>query len=297
MMFGAFLSLMVPFLTSLALAEGLRAEETARLRQLLLEVLAVMAGLALVLTQCRSAWAGGLAGMLVLVVAWRRSDARGRRAAPGGMRGAYLLLTVCVSGALIFRFGAASDALRQRVGTLQRAAHGGDASFNWRVEKWRQALVLIAAHPFAGCGLGSYPFHQSPAAGAGSRPAVVAMVGVSLDEQAHNEYVQMAVEQGIVGLFLYLLVLASFFAKAIRGLRRLPNGQRKLVLLGCMAGVVAQMVDAIGNPAWRYPQCSLFFWLLLGLGAACIRMAYTIPAAPHPAGAWPRDHASLAPSS
>jgi O-antigen ligase len=235
-----------------------------------------------------------VAGLLVLVVAWRRSDARarGRRAATGGMRGAYLLVTICVSGAFIFRFGAASDTLRQRVGTLHGAAHGADASLNWRVEKWRQALALIAAHPFAGCGLGGYPFHQSPAAGAGSSPAVVAMAGVSLDEQAHNEYVQTAAEQGIVGLFLYLLVLASFFAKAIHGLRRLPNGQRKLVLLGCMAGVAAQMVDAIGNPAWRYPQCSLFFWLLLGLGAACIRMAYTIPAAPDPAGAWPRDRGS-----
>jgi len=295
MMFGAFLAMMTPFLTALAMAEGARADDAARMRRLFLEALAVLAGLSLVLTQCRSAWAGGSVGLLF--VAWvsrlcaDRSAGGARRAAmaTGGTRGVYLLLTVLFSGVLIFRLGAASDVLRARVSTVRSAARGGDPSFNWRIDKWRRALPLIAARPFAGWGLGSYPFHQASANGPGSSPAVVAMAGVSLDEQAHNEYVQMAVELGLVGLVLYLLLLASFFAKAVQALGQLPDGRRKLVLLGCMAGVVAQMVDAIGNPAWRYPQCSLFFWLLLGLGTACVRMACAMPAVLPYAGVRPRN--------
>jgi O-antigen ligase len=302
MMFGAFLAMMTPLLTALAMAEGAgsgpsaRADDATRMRRLFLEALAVLAGLSLLLTQCRSAWAGGSVGLLFVALVSRlcaaRSAGGARRArmATGGTRGVYLLLTVLFSGVLIFRLGAASDVLRERVSTVRSAARGGDPSFNWRLDKWRRALPLIAARPFAGWGLGSYPFHQASANGPGSSPAVVAMAGVSLDEQAHNEYVQMAVELGLVGLMLYLLLLASFFAKAVQALGQLPDGRRKLVLLGCMAGVVAQMVDAIGNPAWRYPQCSLFFWLLLGLGTACVRMACAMPAVRPYAGVRPRRH-------
>ena len=34
------------------------------------------------------------------------------------------------------------------------------------------------------------------------------------------------------------------------------------------------MVDALANGSWRYTECMIFFWLLLGLGVAVIRMAY-----------------------
>jgi O-antigen ligase len=285
MMFGGFLALMTPFLTALALAQGVHADDAGRLRQLLLQSLAILASLGLILTQCRSAWAGGLAGLVLLITLVSRSRARcgslpgGRAAATAGMSGAYILLALVLSGVIIFGFGPGSDVIRHRVRMVGDAARGDDSSFNWRLAKWREALVLIAARPLAGWGLGSYPFHPAPNAAPGAHPQVVAQAGVSLDEEAHSEYLQLTAEQGLVGLGLYLLVLASFYAKAGRALRRLPLGSRKLVLMGCMAGVAAQMVDAIGNPAWRFPQCSMFFWLLLGMGAACVRMAYAVPVA------------------
>jgi putative inorganic carbon (hco3(-)) transporter len=273
MLFGGFLALLTPFVTALAVAAGLRTDDSARGRQLFLRVVAALAGLGLVLTQCRSAWTGGLIGLLLFTALVARSR-RPSRIAGDGTGSAYVLVAVVLSGAILFGFGPASDLLRHRVGTIGDAAHGGDESFNWRVTKWREALPLIAARPLTGWGLGSYPFHPAPSAGPGAAPAVVASAGVSLDEQAHNEYIQMTAELGLVGLTLYLLIFLSFFAKAWHAIRRLPHGQRQLVLMGCMAGVAAQMVDAVGNPAWRFPQCSLFLWLLLGMGVACIRMAY-----------------------
>jgi O-antigen ligase len=301
MMFGGFLALMTPFLTALALGapreawSGVRTDDTARARQIFLQSLAVLTGLGLVLTQCRSAWAGGLAGLILLIALVSRSRRLSRlghretslihssrsalRHLMSGTGGACVLLAIVLSGAILFGVGPGSDALRRRVDTVGDAARGADTSFNWRLTKWREALSLIAARPLAGWGLGSYPFHPAPSAAPGARAQVVAQAGVSLDEQAHNEYLQMAVELGVVGLALYLLILVSFFAKAGHALRRLPHGQRQLVLIGCMAAVAAQMVDAVGNPAWRFPQCSLFFWLMLGMGTSCIRMAYTMPAA------------------
>ena len=69
-------------------------------------------------------------------------------------------------------------------------------------------------------------------------------------------------------------MLLAFFAKSLHALERLPMGTRKLLLIGCISAIAAQCVDAFSNPAWRYPVCSLYFWLVLGLGIALVRMAY-----------------------
>src|SRR5262249_34882576 len=150
------------------------------------------------------------------------------------------LLALVLSGIIIFGYGPGSDLIRHRVRTVGDAARGEDSSFNWRLAKWRDALALIGTRPLAGWGLGSYPFHPAPTDGPGAHPQVVAQAGVSLDEEARSEYLQLTAEQGLVGLGVYLLVIASFFAKAGHALRRLPVGNRKLVLIGCMAGVAAQ---------------------------------------------------------
>src|SRR5260370_31082130 len=76
------------------------------------------------------------------------------------------------------------------------------------------------------------------------------------------------------------MTVGWFFSKGARGLRRLPEGLRRAVLLGCMGGIGAQMIDAMANGSWRYPECSIFFWLVLGLGTAVIRMAYQSPPFP-----------------
>jgi putative inorganic carbon (HCO3(-)) transporter len=95
-----------------------------------------------------------------------------------------------------------------------------------------------------------------------------------MSEQAHNEYLHIAAELGVPGLLLYALLLWAFFAKALHALGRLPPGTRKMLLIGCVAAVAAQAVDAVSNPAWRYSVCALYFWLVLGMGTALIRMAY-----------------------
>src|SRR5439155_26686376 len=92
-----------------------------------------------------------------------------------------------------------------------------------------------------------------------------------LAEEAHNEYLQIAAEIGLVGLGLYLWILGAFFLYGIRGLRRRDEGFRKLVLMGCLAGVAGQAVDALSNPAWRFADVSFLLWLMMGLGVAVAR--------------------------
>jgi hypothetical protein len=94
---------------------------------------------------------------------------------------------------------------------------------------------------------------------------------------AHNEYLQLTAEMGLVGLLAYLGLLGAFFVTALRALGARRSGIARVVLMGAVAGVAAQMVDAVSNPAWRYADVSLFLWAMLGMGVAASRRAGSEP--------------------
>jgi O-antigen ligase len=186
---------------------------------------------------------------------------------------------VALGGALVMLqvMSDVSTRVTARAGTLAQAAHGADPSLRERVAQWQGTLRAIGRHPLLGLGLGNYVIRQQSFTGIGRTPADVARRGASMEEQAHNEYLQMTAELGLPGLLLYLLMLLAFFAKSVHALRELPSGTRKVLLIGCIAAVAAQSIDALTNPAWRYSVCALYFWLVLGTGTALVRMAYRQP--------------------
>jgi hypothetical protein len=48
-------------------------------------------------------------------------------------------------------------------------------------------------------------------------------------------------------------------------------GIRRSLLIGSIAATVAFMVDAASSPAWQFGQVSMFLWLAMGIGVACMR--------------------------
>ena len=93
----------------------------------------------------------------------------------------------------------------------------------------------------------------------------------SLGEQAHNFYLQTAAELGLPGLLLMIAALVAFLVTGFARVGSLEAGIRRSLLMGSMAGVVAFAADAFASPSWQCGQISMFLWLTLGVGAACMR--------------------------
>lgn len=148
-----------------------------------------------------------------------------------------------------------------------------DKTLNWRKGMWNKAFRMIARKPVMGWGVGTFPVNQAlfyhPDVLPHRSQKVIVEGGPSLSENAHNTYLQLTAEMGFVGLGLFLTMFLTWFATAFRGLRELQPGLRSAVLIGCISSIIVMMVSAIGNPAWEFPECSLFYWTALGLGMAC----------------------------
>jgi putative inorganic carbon (HCO3(-)) transporter len=162
-----------------------------------------------------------------------------------------------------------SGSLSQRANTLSSLER--DQSFQWRLGMWSKALRMTRDRPLMGWGIGSFPLQQAlyyhPEAASRSQRSIL-RTGPTLQENAHNSYLQLAAEIGIPGLLLYLALLCTFFVTGLRALPHLDPGPRQGILMGALAGIAGQMVCAVGNPSWEFPECSAFFWLVLAIGMA-----------------------------
>src|SRR5262249_13152288 len=263
---SAVLTVLFPLMVSL----GLGGQEQRY--RMAASVGAILAAAALVLCLERSSWIATGVGLLTLL------SLTGRCAAATQLRRfRRMALIVGTLGLLAVAGFLVGSGVRGRVveraGSIASAVQGKSSTFNWRVQKWRGAAAMAIERPLWGWGPGQYVLREYRYTHLGSPPEEVRRFGASFDDLAFNEYLQTAAELGFPGLALYLLVLGSFFAKGARAAQVLPEGLRRAILLGCLAAVAGQMVDAFANGSWRFAECSIFFWLALGLGTAVIRMA------------------------
>jgi hypothetical protein len=171
------------------------------------------------------------AGGLVLGVGLAaRVDARGVRPTVA------LALAVLVSAAAIAAMGGA--------GRLTLASPD-------RVGEARAALGLAAEKPVAGVGPGWRSFAWTDADG--SRRVA---------EYAHNEYLQVLAELGVVGLALLVGLLAAVTGIARHGRRAAPSTE---IWAGVAGGLVAVAVHAASDFSWHVPAVPLTGALLVGI--------------------------------
>ncbi len=260
-LFGSFLMILLPLIGVVAVTEKNYN------RQLVAQVATVLVGTALLLSQARSAWLGAAAGLatLGLLSLWvtRRKNAvvsRPEAVLP-------VMLVVVAVGFFLLVWPQTSHIL-SRATSLEHA----DSINTWQSRRhtWQGAMQMVRARPLTGWGVGQYAVQQKRFTGDGMSLASIGGAS-SLGEQAHNWYLQTTAEMGIFGLLLMVGALLAFLVGGIRRAKQMDAGIRRSLLLGSMAGIVAFAVDAAGSPSWQCGQISMFLWLNLGLGTACMR--------------------------
>jgi O-antigen ligase len=128
-----------------------------------------------------------------------------------------------------------------------------------RVALWHETLPLLRAHPWAGIGLGGFPY-------AFTRLQHMKLTFVF--DYAHNDYLQMAIELGIpCAAALFALLYWLVFRTLLAGVRSRSEFTRA-VALGSLAGAAALLLHSAADFNLYIPANALVFASVLGLGYA-----------------------------
>jgi tetratricopeptide (TPR) repeat protein len=142
------------------------------------------------------------------------------------------------------------------------------ASFLERREMYRGAAAMIREHPVLGFGPGMFSVYFPD-----YRPEQLTLYlspSIHFVENVHNEYLQLASELGLVGLALFVWIVAAALFEGLRlclqkgsALNRL--GWLRAALAAAVFGTLAQGMISVNL---RQPSTAGLFWLWLGWLAA-----------------------------
>ena len=266
--FAGYLGLIAPLAVSLAiwawtatLAQGREQRQLVidvapkRWQQFALPLAAAVICLGVLVSWSRGAWLALAAALLVVLLA------HARRAAP------ILILAAVAAVAVVVIFGLTSllpasisariGDLRQYIGLVDIArTEVTDASFSVieRLAHWQAAIHMWTDHPWLGVGPGNYATVYELY----RLPRWQDALG-----HAHNVYLNVAAESGVLGLLGYLLLWAASLWQALRG----AASNRRFVAAvaaGVLGGLVHATVHNIFDNLW-VQHIYLMLALMLGL--------------------------------
>ncbi|MCX6766965.1 MAG: O-antigen ligase family protein [Candidatus Moranbacteria bacterium] len=179
----------------------------------------------------RGAYLGLLAGGLFFALIFLKRS---------GVLGKTLVAIVAIF-VLVFIFN--SNIITQRLVTSFNLKEGSNAE---RYKNWTQAAGMIQDYPLGGVGLGNYAKTVDPTAA--DRSSIY----------AHNLFLDIAAETGILNAIIFLLLI---FVSVWRNIRN-----NNMLSLGVAAGLIAFLVHSIFDTALYSPQVLTLLLIIIALG-------------------------------
>ncbi len=202
----------------------------------------LLVGIALVMSRSRAAIIAPLLSLLLVSFIWAFQGYRLKRVVTTAIG------VLTTSAVLITLFGQP---------LVQRFSSGG-LSFGERVEQWKITWLAISEAPIMGYGAGSYGVvFQAVRDHVELRQVIY--------NQAHNEYLHILVEQGVVGLSLFLIFL---FSTAYCAVQTLTDNRSNLVRVSTLAAVfaaISALVQALVDFNLQVMNVRWFFFVAVAI--------------------------------
>ena len=214
--------------------------------------------LCLIFTGSRAAWGATCLTLLFLSLIAARTGVfeisfreRGTRAGLVSM----VLLLIVLFGALMV---AGSFTLSSLSAAYQGSRGYIDSILMGRISVWTAGWDVFTENPVFGVGPGSFPRFLDKYQGV--VPALYA------HENAHNYYLQLLAETGVIGTVLFLTVVGISIWKAIQFLRNQKIvSDPTLAMYGLLSAILVVLLTSITGHPLLLVKLQYFFWGTLGM--------------------------------
>lgn len=138
-----------------------------------------------------------------------------------------------------------------------------------RLDIFKDTLSMIAARPIFGWGLGAFPIVF---------PQFRTFYGKLYVNAAHNDYLQLAAEVGLVGLVLGLALAASFLMSGFRAFKKHDRDMTGTASLAAVVGITGLLVHSLTDFNFHIPANAAMF-AVFGALALAVKSCGAPPAA------------------
>lgn len=133
-----------------------------------------------------------------------------------------------------------------------------------RKELWKESLRMISLRPWFGFGINTYSKNE---------PNFKSAEGIKINpdhQYAHNGYLQMASEIGLVGLFSFLMILVYYFLLSIVWLSKKKESVSAIMGWSILFGLLSFLLHSATDTNLQSFRLVNMMWLYVGIGMAVI---------------------------
>lgn len=160
-----------------------------------------------------------------------------------------------------------NDNIEQHLGTVTDLK--SNASNLERINRWVCAYRMFSEKPLLGWGPGTYQFQYSKFQTDEFTTEISSNNGDR--GNAHSEYLTYLSEEGIVGLFLFVLLIIYSIGSALNTLYKIEKHKNRIVLYGFLLGLITFYLHGFFNAFSDYEKMSvLVYGALAGIVASDI---------------------------
>lgn len=131
-------------------------------------------------------------------------------------------------------------------------------SLAWRIELWSASIPYFLSHPVFGNGFGTFQ-----------------LIGFQIDDwsaAAHNDYLRLLVETGIIGLSGFLILLVSLARLGIKTRRKDTDRYFGYITTGFVCFLSAYVLMSFTDNLFNHGGVQWYFWAYAGVIASIIRL-------------------------
>ncbi len=152
--------------------------------------------------------------------------------------------------------------LSKRVSTIgTEAKQELSGGLRWTIDK--DGIRMFAHKPVLGWGLGAFPV---------AYPQFRSFYTTFFINDAHNDYLQIVVETGAVGLVVILWFVVAIYRGAFRKLADWPDDINGAVALACLLGCTGILVHSFVDFNLQIPANAAWFYVLSAVAASSYRL-------------------------
>ena len=213
-----------------------------------LGIITAVIGCAIILTFVRAAWFS-----VVILLIYYLTQFHKRKSAVDLI---IILLMFLIAGLILLLTTDLGTMFLQRFDTLTDLHYVANYD---RLDRWIAAWEMWKDNPILGVGWGAYPDlypYYSLLPGAYSS---------QIRMGAHNLYLELMAETGIVGISVFFYLIYTFFYQSVSIKRRARSSFYRVFLIGMQGAMITYLIHAFLNNLGPSDKMGITFWFLLGM--------------------------------
>ena len=212
------------------------------IKKLIFSVTSMTLAGTLVLTLSRGGWIGFAFGIFVFIFLVEKR---------------LLLLSIPVGLLSVFVLPQSVINRIQTIGNLT------DSSNAWRITTWKITTDIIRDHWLAGVGFGYIPFKKT----------FETYIRTMSTFHAHNTYLEIAAELGILGIILFIILIFVLYKYAIINSKRSKDKYIKIITAGLLGGIASLLFQGLVEHVLYMPKIIITFWTMIGFTLVTMKLS------------------------